>query len=52
MPEMSWCNVSGTTFETRIGPDYASQKKKDSSKQCIYEVSTDEMSTGYELLMA
>ena len=37
MPEQSWCNTDGATFETRIGPQYSVNKKKDSSKPCIYE---------------
>ena len=37
MPDQSWCNVSGTTFDTRIGPDYATHKKKEASKPCVYE---------------
>lgn len=37
MPDQSWCNVSGTSFDTRIGPDYATHRKKGSSKPCVYE---------------
>jgi len=37
MAEQSWCNADGTTFETRIGPNYAYNKKKEPSKPCIYE---------------
>lgn len=35
--EQCWANAEGTTFDTRIGPAYPQNKKKDSSKQCIYE---------------
>lgn len=37
MAEQSWCNVDGTTFETRIGPNYQQGKRKDFSQPCLYE---------------
>lgn len=37
MAQQSWCNVDGTSFDTRIGPDYSQNKRKDSSQPCIYE---------------
>jgi hypothetical protein len=45
LTEQSWCNVSGTTFETRIGPDYQQHKKKQPSAPCIYEVRTTTRAT-------
>ena len=37
MEDQSWCNTDGTTFDTRIGPNYSTHRKKDASKQCLYE---------------
>jgi len=46
MPEQTWCNTDGTTFDTRVGPGYSSNKRKEPSKQCIYEcVAIDLFST-------
>ena len=37
LPEQSWCNTAGESFETRVGPGYAQNRRKEPSKPCLYE---------------